>query len=79
MWVYERFGGENQNFFDFRPSVIYALAAPSTPQEVRDRADAIAEEGGDISVKAIKQLKADHAAELATAKQRNELAHGSLQ
>ena len=46
MWVYERFGGENQKVFEFRPSVIYALAAPSTPDSVVDKAIEKAEADG---------------------------------
>lgn len=30
MHVAERFG-ENQTLFDFKPAILYALAAPSTP------------------------------------------------
>ena len=45
MWVYERFGGENQKVFEFRPSVIYALAAPSTPESVVEKAIEKAEAG----------------------------------
>lgn len=52
-----------KNFDKFGKSARWLLVAPNTPQEVRDRADAIAEAGGDVSVKTIKKLKADYEAE----------------
>ena len=64
---------ESIKLFDaFGKTALFMLAAPSTPQEVRDKASAIAADGGDVSVKAIKQLKAEHAKELAEEKRRNE-------
>jgi len=45
MWVYDRFGGENQKVFEFRPSVLYALSAPSTPESVLEKAIEKAESG----------------------------------
>lgn len=52
-----------KNFHTFGKSALFLLTAPNTPQEVRDRADALAEAGEDVSVKTIKQLKADVEAE----------------
>ena len=52
-----------QNFHTFGKSALFLLTAPNTPQEVRDRADALVEAGEDASVKAIKQLKAEVEAE----------------
>ena len=61
-------GGFVKNFYKFGKSARWLLVTPNTPQEVRDRADALAEAGEDVSVKTIKQLKADYEAE----KQRTE-------
>jgi hypothetical protein len=58
-------GGLVKNLYKFGKSSRFMLTAPTMPQEVRDQADAIAEAGGDTSVKAIKQLKADYEAERA--------------
>ena len=52
-----------KNFDTFGKSALFLLVAPNTPQEVRDRADALAEAGEDVSVKTIKKLKADVEAE----------------
>lgn len=52
-----------KNLYKFGKSARFLLTAPTTPQEVRDRADAIADAGGDTSHKAIKQLKADYDSE----------------
>ncbi len=52
-----------KNFNTFGKSALFLLTAPNTPQEVRDRADALAEAGEDVSVKTIKKLKADVEAE----------------
>lgn len=50
-------------FYKFGKTARWLLAAPNTPQEVRDQASALAEAGEDVSVKTIKQLKADYEAE----------------
>ncbi len=52
-----------KNFDKFGKSARWLLVAPNTPQEVRDRADALAEAGEDVSVKTIKKIKADYEAE----------------
>ena len=52
-----------KQFYKFGKTARWLLVAPNTPQEVRDRADALAEAGEDVSVKTIKQLKADVEAE----------------
>lgn len=52
-----------KNLYKFGKSARWLLVAPNTPQEVRDRADAIAEAGGDTSHKAMKKLKEDYEAE----------------
>ena len=38
------------NFISFKPSVLYALAAPSTPESVIDQAVAKAESGDKVTV-----------------------------
>lgn len=70
MWVNERFGGENQKFFEFRPSVLYALSAPSTPESVIDKAVAKAESGEKVTVADVRDWKALEA-ELEIEKRRN--------
>lgn len=51
--------GENQQFADFHlaPSVLYMLAAPSTPKAAREEALALAEKGERITYKVAKALK----------------------
>ena len=44
--VYERFGnGKLPNFSNFKPSILYALSAPSTPESVVEKAIEKAEAG----------------------------------
>lgn len=50
--------GQNPQIAEFKPSVLYALAAPSTPPEVRDAAIAKAEAGESVTSKTVKDLKA---------------------
>lgn len=57
MQVSERFG-EFTNFVDFKPSVLYALAALSTPEAVIDKAVAKAESGEKVTVADVKDWKA---------------------
>ena len=56
-------GESVKNFNAFGKSALFLLTAPTIPQEVRDRADALAEAGEDVSVKTIKKLKADYESE----------------
>jgi len=60
MWVYDRFGGENQKVFEFRPSVLYALSAPSTPESVLEKAIEKAESGEKVTVSEVKTWKAEY-------------------
>ena len=46
MGVAERFGGKSANFADFNPSVLYALAAPSTPDAAVDEVVEVARSTG---------------------------------
>lgn len=77
MAVASRFG-EIPQFAVFKPSVLYALASPSTPDSVVEKAIEKAEAGESVTTAWVKEQKRLEA-ELATAKQRNELVHGSLQ
>ena len=55
--VYERFGGKSVKYFDtFPASILYLLAAPSTPAEARDEVEAIAATGEKVSVEAVKEI-----------------------
>jgi DNA repair exonuclease SbcCD ATPase subunit len=51
-----------KNLHTFGKSALFMLTAPTMPQEVRDQASELAEAGEDVSVKIIKQLKAEYAA-----------------
>lgn len=54
--VYARFGKDKVlNFSIFKPSVLYALAAPSTPETVIDKAVAKAESGEKVTVADVKE------------------------
>lgn len=56
--VYERFGnGKLPIFSNFKPSILYALSAPSTPESVIDRALEQAEAGDKVTVADVKQWK----------------------
>lgn len=57
MWVYDRFGDENQKIFEFRPSVIYALSAPSTPDSVIEKAIEQGAAGEKVTAADVKQWK----------------------
>lgn len=58
--VYERFGnGKLPNFGNFKPSILYALSAPSTPEAVIEKAVAKAESGEKVTVADVKDWKAD--------------------
>ena len=59
MQVNDRFGGDKlMNFISFKPSVLYALAAPSTPDAVIDKAVEKAESGAKVTVLDVKDWKA---------------------
>lgn len=59
--IAERFP-ENDKVYHFKPSVLYALAAPSTPNEVVEEAVKKAEAGESVTVAEVKKLKAELAA-----------------
>lgn len=50
MQVAENYGGKLINFVNLSPSVLYELAAPSTPEPVRQAVEAKAEAGESVSV-----------------------------
>jgi vacuolar-type H+-ATPase subunit I/STV1 len=57
MRVAETFGGKSAKFADLKPSVLYALAAPSTPEPVREQVIEKATNGERVSVKEVEELK----------------------
>ena len=58
--VYERFGnGKLPNFSNFKPSILYALSTPSTPEAVIEKAVAKAESGENVTVADVKDWKAE--------------------
>lgn len=59
MNVSERFGGQILNNLTFKPTVLYALAAPSTPETVIDKAIEKAESGEKVTVADVKDWKAE--------------------
>ena len=57
--VYERFGEKpNNSVFTFKPTVLYALSAPSTPDSVVQQAIEKAETGEKVTVVDVKDWKA---------------------
>ena len=64
MSVFDRFG-KNGNFpyLNLKPSILYALAAPSTPDSVVQQAIEKAESGEKVTVADVKDWKADYEAE----------------
>lgn len=68
MNVCARFGSQIPNYLEFKPTVLYALSAPSTPDEVVEKAIEKAESGGKVTVSDVKDWKAELEAE----KQRTE-------
>ena len=56
MQVADRFGKSN-NLLDFKPAILYALAAPSTPAEVIEKATEKAESGEQVTVKDVARWK----------------------
>ena len=63
MDVHATFGDKFNNLLNFKPSVIYALAAPSTPDSVIQQAIEKAEAGEKVTVADVKDWKADYEAE----------------
>lgn len=53
--------GKSGNIPDLTPSVLYELAAPSTPEPVRQQIEAKAKAGENISVEEVKRLKREAA------------------
>ena len=68
MNVADRFGGQILNNLIFKPTVLYALAAPSTPDTIIEKAIEKAESGEKVTVADVKDWKA----ELEVEKQRTE-------
>lgn len=66
--AYEVFGNKNDNLSLFKPSAIYELSAPSTPESVRIEIIERVENGESINVDEIKRLKKE-AADLLAEKQ----------
>jgi menaquinone-dependent protoporphyrinogen IX oxidase len=58
MNVAERFGSKNEIISDFKPTLLYLLAAPSTPDEVVEQVIEKAENGETVTAKEVKELKA---------------------
>lgn len=58
MSVYERFGSGKLGIIpNFKPTILYALSAPSTPESVIDKAIEQAEAGDKVTVADVKQWK----------------------
>ena len=70
MQVAEKFGAKSVNFTDLKPAILYALAAPSTPETVRAEVIERAEAGEKITLAEVEQLKRE-AAQAAELKSRN--------
>ena len=60
MRVYEQFGSKSEMISNLRPTALYALAAPSTPEPVRDEALGLAASGEKVTAKTVAELKAKH-------------------
>jgi hypothetical protein len=58
MNVFNTFGGKTRTVRDLQPSVLYALAAPTTPEAVRTEAVAMAKAGKPVTSKIVADLKA---------------------
>ena len=58
--VYERFGQKpNNSVFNFKPTILYALAAPSTSDAIIEKAIEKAESGEKVTVADVKDWKAE--------------------
>lgn len=78
MNVADRFGGKNEIITYFKPTILYALAAPSTPDTIIEKAIEKADTGEKVTVADVKDWKAELEAErqahdqaLATEQQRS--------
>ncbi len=61
MQVAGLYGGKSNTVLNLEPSALYALAAPSTPADVRSEVEARAAEGEDIKANEIKRLTREKA------------------
>ena len=68
MNVADRFGGKTDILSDFKPAILCELAAPSTPDEVVEKAQAIAASGEKVTVADVKKWKSKATAAEKTAK-----------
>jgi hypothetical protein len=57
MRVAKRFGDQMPNYSVFEPTVLYELAKPSTPAEVRDNVVEMAQRGEKVTTKTVAELK----------------------
>lgn len=57
MQVATRFGGGMSDYLTFKPTVLYALAAPSTPDSVIEKATERVEAGEKVTIADVKQWK----------------------
>ena len=57
MQVTERFGGKSNIMLDFKPTVLYFLASPSTPERIVDLATQKTNAGETVTVQEVKDLK----------------------
>lgn len=63
MHVAEKYAGANPtDLLDLSADALYALAAPSTPQEVRDEVERMLIDGVTVTAADVKRMKAEHAA-----------------
>lgn len=69
MQVADGYGNKLITVINFEPSILYALAAPSTPQEVRDQVEELVLDGEKVTVADIKAMKEQFASERKTLKQ----------
>lgn len=60
MAVHKQFGSKSEMISDLPPTALYALAAPSTPEPVRDEALGLAASGEKVTAKTVAELKAKH-------------------
>lgn len=67
MAVADQFGDKLAKFANLKPSAIFELAAPSTPEPIRQEVIARSEAGEEVTLKEIKELKRKLAEESAKA------------
>lgn len=63
MQVAKVYGDKSNTMFDLQTTVLYELAAPSTPQEVRDQVEELVLDGEKVTVADIKAMKEQFASE----------------